>query len=252
MTRTIRPPSVASAAPARTGKLAGLFDGKVTFAGFHGSLPKARPDTMGTLLATSRPPFSALATNVKKHSNGVTSYDITPVGPKIAYKVAGLSNLEVRGADGKPTKLSIVEVNIGPDKDTGSKSVYAGRAYQVFGESAKGPWVAELWDNVKAENAFVDAAAGLHNGIVDGKVGSGGFRGLAKSAGELDAKNNGRTLEPDAAIPQVAVSESLLAFVSDPKNIPDITPEVRASIIATLKAQSAAAPAPAPAGWAPR
>ena len=50
----------------------------------------------------------------------------------------------------------------------------------------------------------------------------------------------------DRPLPQVAVSDSLMKFVSDPKNIPGITNEMRSAFAATLKAQ------PAPAGWAPR
>jgi hypothetical protein len=250
MTRTTRapPPAIFHGVGEKLkGKLSGLTDGKVTFGGFHGSLPKARPDTMATLLQNSRPPFSALATNVKQHPNGVTSYDITPVGPKFAYKVDAVSHFQVPGPDGKPARFSVVEVKIGPDKETGSKSVYEGRAYQVFGEGPKGPFVAELWDNVTADSAFSDIAANLHNPIVDGGVGDGGFRGLAKDAGALDKKNGGAALEADKPLPQVAVSDSLLAFVNDPKNIPGMTREMRAAFLKTLQAQQ-----PAAGGWTPK
>ena len=228
--------------------LKGLVDGKVTFGGYHADLPKAKPDTMAALLASTKPPFSALATNVKHHANGVTSYDITAAGPKFAYQVQGLSHFEVAGA-----KLSVVEVKIGPDKESGAKSVYAGRAFQVFGVDSKGkPFAAELWDDVNAENAFVDVAANLHNGIVDGSISTkgstGGFRGLAASAGALDAA--GKAPKPDASLGRVGVSDRLLKFVGTAKNIPGLSADQRAGLLEALKADQAKQAASG--GWGPK
>lgn len=231
--------------------LKGLVDGKVTFGGYHADLPKAKPETMAALLASSKPPFSALATNVKHHANGVTSYDITPVGPKFAYQVQGLSTFDVNGA-----KFSVVEVKIGPDQESGARSVYQGRAFQVFGVDGKGkPFAAELWDDVNADSAFTDIAANLHNGIVDGavsapsKTGStGGFRGLAQSAGALDQA--GKAPRPDASLGKVGVSDSLLKFVGGEKNIPGLSADVRAGLVAALKAEQAKQAASG--GWGPK
>ncbi len=226
--------------------LAQLVDGKVTFGGYHANLPKARPDSMATLLANTRPPFSAAATQVKHHSNGVTSYNITPLGPPFAYRVGGVSHFELPLANGKTARLSVVEVNIGPDKQTGAKSVYEGRAYQVFGEGPKGPFVAELWDNVKAENGLWDIAAGIHNPIVDGGIlGKRGFRGLANNALEHERHHGGQPPQATHGKPSVSVDQALLDFVADPRSIPGITSEVRAALLDALKAQ-AAAPAAVP------
>ncbi|MBL8913508.1 MAG: hypothetical protein JNM17_22605, partial [Archangium sp.] len=104
--------------------IANPFDGKVNFGGYHPKLSPAKPASIANYMVNNRPAFSALARNVKHHPNGVTSYDITPVGPPIAYKLAGLSHLEVNGK-----KLSIVEVKFAADPATGSKSAYTGRAY---------------------------------------------------------------------------------------------------------------------------
>jgi len=205
------------------------FDGKVTFTGFHGKLPPAKPDSIANLLLTQRPPFSALATNVKHHANGVTAYDITKVGPPFAYKPVGATTFEVNGQ-----KFAIVEIKIGPDKQSGAKSVYEGRAYEIIGQGPDGAWAAELWDDVKATNAFTDTAANLHNQIVDGSVGKGGFRGLAGRAHDLDKKGQSPT-KAGANVPALKVSDSLLKFVADRKAIPGLTPEQRTGLLKALR-----------------
>lgn len=213
-----------------------LVDGKVTFGGLHTNLPGARPDSMANLLANTRPPFSAAATKVKHHPNGVTSYNITPIGPPFAYKVGGVSHFELPLANGKSARFSVVEVAIGPDRQTGAKSVYEGRAYQVFGQGPKGTFVAELWDNVKAENGLWDVAAGIHNPIVDGGVlGKRGFRGLANNALEHEKSHGGQPPPANHRQPPVAASRALLDFVADPRSMPDVTPEVRAALLQALQ-----------------
>lgn len=205
------------------------FDGRVTFTGFHGRLSFAKPDSLANVLLSQRPPFSAQATNVKHHANGVTSYDITKVGPPFAYKPVGASTFEVNGK-----RYAIVEVKIGPDKATGSKSVYEGRVYEIFGEGPDGAWAAELWDDVKATNAFTDAAANLHNQIVDGSVGKGGFRGLAGRAHELEKKGQ-VPARSSTGVPPLQVSDALVAFVADRKAIPGLTPGQRTGLMKALR-----------------
>jgi hypothetical protein len=204
-------------------------DGKVLLRGYHPNLASAKPETMVNVFLNTKPAFSAFARNVQKHANGVTSYDITALGPKFAYKPVGVSHLTVNGQ-----KISIVEVKIGPDKQSGAKSVYEGRAYQIYGQGSKGPWAAELWDNVKADSKFSDAAANLHNGIVDGAVGTGGFRGLAEQAKAWETKNPGKSLKANDTLPKISVSPGLLAFVGDAKNIPGISAETRAALLSRL------------------
>lgn len=205
------------------------FDGKVTFTGFHGRLSPAKPDSLANVLLSQRPPFSAQATNVKHHANGVTSYDITKVGPPFAYKPVGATTFEVNGK-----KFAIVEVKIGPDKQSGSKSVYDGRAYEIFGEGPDGAWAAELWDDVKATNAITDAAANLHNQIVDGSVGKGGFRGFAGKAHELEKKGQVPS-RSESGVPPLQVSDALVKFVADKKAIPGLTPELRTGLMKALR-----------------
>lgn len=208
--------------------IANPFDGKVNFGGYHPKLSPARPDSIANWMVNNRPAFSALARNVKHHANGVTSYDITPVGPPIAYKLQALSHLEVNGK-----KISIVEVKFAPDKATGSKSVFEGRAYQIFGEGKDGPFVAELWDNVKASTLTADAGAALHNAIVDGQAGKGGFRGMASSA-LAEEKKNGGAVAQNIKLPGVKNSDSLTAFIKDPKNIPGLDAATRAALLKQL------------------
>jgi hypothetical protein len=205
-------------------------DGKVLLRGFHPNLAAAKPQTIVNTFLNTRGAFSAFAQNVQKHSNGVTSYDITGLGPKFAYKPVAVSHLTVNGQ-----QLSIVEIKIGPDKQSGAKSAYDGRAYQIYGEGKKGAWAAELWDNVKADSNFTDAAANLHNGIVDGAVGQGGYRGLADQAKAWESKNPGKSLAARDSFPGVKTTDSLLAFVSDPKNIPQMSATDRATLVAQLK-----------------
>src|SRR5688572_16993163 len=108
--------------PARPTRAPGNIDfkdGKVLLRGYHPNLAAARPDTIANQFLNQRPAFSAFARNVTRHANGVTSYDITALGPKFAYKPVAVSHLTVNGQ-----RFSIVEVKIGPDQQTGAKSVY--------------------------------------------------------------------------------------------------------------------------------
>jgi hypothetical protein len=189
---------------------------------------------MANLLAKERPPFSALASSVERHPNGVTSYDITPVGPPFAYRVEGVSHFEVPGPDGKPYKFSVVEVKIGPDAESGARSVYEGRAYQIFGESPNGPFVAEIWDDVKATSGVWDVAANLHNDIVDGgPFGKRGFRGLANDAKDLEKKHDGAPpLSHDE--PRVKITDALMKFAGDPETFKSVPTDIRTVIVGTL------------------
>lgn len=129
-------------------------------------------------------------------------------------------------------KVSIVEVKFAADPATGSKSAYTGRAYQIFGEGKDGPYVAELWDNIKADSVTADAGAALHNAIVDGQAGKGGFRGMASSALAEEKKNG--AVPQNIKLPTVKNSESLTAFISDPENIPGLDAATRAALLKQL------------------
>lgn len=217
--------------------LTSLSDGKLTIRGFHGGLAAARPESMAALLQNHVPAFSTAAANVKQHSNGVTSYDITPgLGPKFAYKVAAASNFSVPDAFGRPTSLSIVQLDIGPDRATGAKSDYSGKAFHIFGQGKQEPWAAELWDNCTANGVVADTAATLgHNNIVDGVFGINGFRGLANSALKAERANPDVPVRPNREPASITVTDGLLEFVADAKNIPGLTGPGRQVLLAQLR-----------------